>query len=175
MFLHTHKTMSYALVPLMENVGHFSPLRNMKIFDLQMMIKVSLKLMFWVKTLSFWSADVLASQEHSGEIATVTIDQRKYFCQKLINTLNCLQVWRHDSVLCLIYSAINGTTVIKSLDSVAFFNERWRMCSNIQSEAFDFSVSLYWLKDVCLEVQKFLTYILDDRFSSLLKKKISEV
>lgn len=154
---------------LIENVRLFSPLWNRKFYDFQIMIKVSLKLMFWIKTLSFWSADVLASQEHSGEIATVTIDQRKYFCQKLINTVNCLQVWQYDSVLCLDMQCYNGTTVRKPLGSVAFFDER-RVYSNIQSKAFDFWVSCYWLTDVvCLEVWKFLTHILDDRFSALLK------
>lgn len=51
----------------------------MKVFDLQVTYY------FWVKYklagFFFQFVDVLASQEHSGEIATVTIDQRKYFCQ----------------------------------------------------------------------------------------------
>lgn len=59
---------------------YFFPLWNKKVFDLQVTYYLQVK----YKPVVFFlqSVDVLASQEHSGEIATVTIDQRKYFCQQ---------------------------------------------------------------------------------------------
>lgn len=86
---------------------------------------------------------MLASQEHSGEIATVTIDQRKYFCQQLIYTINHLQVWHYASV-----PRHNGTTVRKALERIVLFK------IHPQFSALQTSKQNFWFLSILLLSEK---------------------